>query len=154
MEMRTLKTGSSQTRVMRKWKLRGLAPGLRGMLPREKDALSGDTKTLESFCARFTRFHNANENAFDAPSTLRSADVRSRGSAVSAGVAPVGVVGLLPPHAASATMRKQDSCRAKDEQFDMVIQLKRPYPPNSNGVTVRHPAATFLRLTENPASLV
>ena len=116
-------------------------------IPSENDALSGDTKTFESFCARFTRFHSANENAFDAPSTLRSADVRSRGSAVSAGVAPVGLVGLFPPHAASATMRTKERGRAKTERFSMMIQLKRPYLPNSNGVTVRHPGATFLRLT-------
>ena len=76
-----------------------IVDGVRGMwsgyvalrqVQSENDALSGDTKTLESFCARLTRFHSANENAFDAPSTLRSADVRSRGSAVSAGVALPG----------------------------------------------------------------
>ena len=43
--------------------------------------LPGETKTLESRCAAFTCFQSANENAFDALSTFRSALVSSRGSA-------------------------------------------------------------------------
>ena len=89
------------------------------VMPSENDALSGDTKTFESFCARLTRFHSANENAFDALSTPRSADVRSRGSAVSAGATAVGFVAPFSLHAASATMTASENRRENDSELTL-----------------------------------
>ena len=55
------------------------------VMPSANEALSGDTNTFESRCAALIVFQSANENSFDAPSTLCSADDSGRGSAVRAG---------------------------------------------------------------------
>src|SRR5215470_9324224 len=74
------------------------------MRPSANEALSGETKTLESRCVWLIVFHRLKENLFDADRTSRSAGVRSRGSAVRAGpFAPSLASGFetLPPQEAS-----------------------------------------------------
>src|SRR5581483_9836958 len=76
-------------------------------MPSENDALNGDTKTLESRALEpLMASHNANENAFEAFATERSALVRSRGSALRVppgGGAVDGVCWPQPPNTAAAS---------------------------------------------------
>src|SRR5262245_20572175 len=98
------------------------------MRPSANDALSGETKTLESCCAWLIVFHRLNENLFDADRTSRSADVRARGSAVRAGSFAPGSLesGVMtpPPHAASVASASGAPTRFIHE-FDNDIPLPR-----------------------------
>src|SRR5512143_3127672 len=73
------------------------------VMPRAKEALSGDTKTFESCDASLIVRHSANEYAFDASSTPRSAALNVLGSSVSA-AAGVDGLGSVPWPAHAATI--------------------------------------------------
>lgn len=77
-------------------------------MPRAIDALSGEVKTLLSFCAALSRRKSANEKSFEAPMTRCSPAVSARGGSSSGVPGAPGSVALARAAASAADARYRD----------------------------------------------